>query len=76
MITSTLLRHGVEYVGEMLPAIQKWLDENDYHSVEQLKGSMSYRQLPRLGQFGTGKLHESNRVVYRGGALDGSDGGS
>jgi dihydroorotate dehydrogenase (fumarate) len=49
MITSTLLRHGVEYVGEMLPAIQKWLDENGYHSMEQLKGSMSYGNCPDSG---------------------------
>ena len=49
MITSTLLRHGVEYVGEMLPAIQNWLDEHDYESVEQLKGSMSYGNCPDAG---------------------------
>jgi len=29
-------------VGEMLKAIQNWLDVNGYESVEQLKGSMSY----------------------------------
>jgi dihydroorotate dehydrogenase (fumarate) len=51
MITSTLLRHGVEYVGEMLKAIQNWLDEKEYESVEQLKGSMSYGNSPDSGQF-------------------------
>ncbi|MEX2306234.1 MAG: dihydroorotate dehydrogenase-like protein [Pirellulales bacterium] len=49
MITSTLLRHGVEYVGEMLKAIQDWLDANEYESVEQLKGSMSYGNCPDSG---------------------------
>jgi dihydroorotate dehydrogenase (fumarate) len=49
MITSTLLRHGVEYVGEMIPAIQKWLDEHEYESVEQMKGSMSYGNCPDSG---------------------------
>ncbi len=49
MITSTLLRHGAEYVGEMLRAIQNWLDEHDYESVEQLKGSMSYGNCPDAG---------------------------
>jgi dihydroorotate dehydrogenase (fumarate) len=49
MITSTLLRHGIEYVGEMLTAIQKWLDEHEYESVEQLKGSMSYGNCPDSG---------------------------
>lgn len=51
MITSTLLRHGVEYVPEMLKAIQTWLDENEYESVEQLKGSMSYVNSPDSGQY-------------------------
>jgi dihydroorotate dehydrogenase (fumarate) len=49
MMTSTLLRHGVEYVSEMLAAIQNWLDEHEYESVEQLKGSMSYGNCPDAG---------------------------
>jgi dihydroorotate dehydrogenase (fumarate) len=49
MITSTLLRHGVEYVDEMLKAIQTWLDEHEYESVEQLQGSMSYGNCPDSG---------------------------
>jgi dihydroorotate dehydrogenase (fumarate) len=51
MITSTLLRHGVQYVAEMLKAIQAWLDEKGYESVEQLKGSMSYGNSPDSGNF-------------------------
>jgi dihydroorotate dehydrogenase (fumarate) len=51
MITSTLLRHGVEYVSEMLNAIQSWLDAKEYESVEQLKGSMSYCNCPDAGNF-------------------------
>jgi dihydroorotate dehydrogenase (fumarate) len=42
LVTSTLLRHGVEYVKEMLRTIQEWLDANEYESVAQMKGSMSY----------------------------------
>ena len=49
MITSTLLRHGVAYVSEMLAAVQKWLDDHEYESVEQLKGSMSYGNCPDSG---------------------------
>jgi dihydroorotate dehydrogenase (fumarate) len=51
LITSTLLRHGVEYVTEMIKAIQSWLDEREYESVEQLKGSMSYGNCPDSGQY-------------------------
>jgi dihydroorotate dehydrogenase (fumarate) len=49
LIASTLLRHGVEYVSEMLRAIQEWLDAHEYESVEQLKGSMSYGNAPDAG---------------------------
>jgi dihydroorotate dehydrogenase (fumarate) len=51
LITSTLLRHGVEYVTEMIKAVQSWLDEREYESVEQLKGSMSYGNCPDSGQY-------------------------
>jgi dihydroorotate dehydrogenase (fumarate) len=49
MLTTTLLRHGVDYVSQMLKAIQDWLDANEYESVEQLKGSMSYGNCPDSG---------------------------
>jgi dihydroorotate dehydrogenase (fumarate) len=42
MLTSSLLKHGVDYVAELLDHVQNWLDTNGYDSVEQLKGSMSY----------------------------------
>jgi dihydroorotate dehydrogenase (fumarate) len=51
MITSTLLRHGVEYVSEMLKAMQDWLDAKEYESVEQLKGSMSYGNCSDSGNY-------------------------
>jgi dihydroorotate dehydrogenase (fumarate) len=50
MITSTLLRHGIEYAAEMIAAIKAWLDDRGYESVEQLKGSMSYANCPNSGE--------------------------
>jgi dihydroorotate dehydrogenase (fumarate) len=41
MMASVLLQRGVGYVGQMLEELQSWLEENEYESVEQLKGSMS-----------------------------------
>jgi dihydroorotate dehydrogenase (fumarate) len=49
MVTSTLLRHGPEYAGEMIKAVEEWLDTRGYDSVEQLKGSMSYGNCPDAG---------------------------
>jgi dihydroorotate dehydrogenase (fumarate) len=49
MLTSSLLKHGVDYVAELLDHVQNWLDTNGYDSVEQLKGSMSYGNCPDSG---------------------------
>jgi dihydroorotate dehydrogenase (fumarate) len=51
MMTSALLKHGADYVGEMVEGIQTWLDVNGYESVDQLKGSMSYGNSPDSGQW-------------------------
>ena len=41
-LCSTLLQHGPGRLGDLLVAIEQWLDENEYESVEQMKGSLSY----------------------------------
>jgi len=50
MLASALLKHGVDYVSELVQQVQNWLDVNGYDSVEQLKGSMSYGNCPDSGQ--------------------------
>jgi dihydroorotate dehydrogenase (fumarate) len=42
MVTSVLLRHGAERVGGIETELRAWLDEHDYHSVAQVRGSMSH----------------------------------
>jgi dihydroorotate dehydrogenase (fumarate) len=49
MLTSSLLKHGVDYVADLLDHVQNWLDMHGYESVEQLKGSMSYGNCPDSG---------------------------
>ena len=41
MMASNLLRGGVGQVELMLDDMQQWLDEHEYESIEQMKGSMS-----------------------------------
>ena len=41
MMASALLRNGPGLVSAMLLEMREWLDEHDYESVEQMKGSMS-----------------------------------
>jgi isopentenyl diphosphate isomerase/L-lactate dehydrogenase-like FMN-dependent dehydrogenase len=40
-MASVLLQRGPGYLKQMLEELQSWLEEKDYESVEQLKGSMS-----------------------------------
>ncbi len=46
MTTSALLQHGPERITVMLDWIRNWMAARDYASVEQLKGSVSRRNVP------------------------------
>ncbi|MDG3006457.1 dihydroorotate dehydrogenase-like protein [Paludisphaera mucosa] len=46
MTTSALLQSGPTLVGDILLGLRSWLDENEYESIEQMKGSMSQRNIP------------------------------
>ena len=41
MMASALFRHGPEHLGVVLEGMTTWMDEHEYASVEQLKGSVS-----------------------------------
>lgn len=41
MSTSAVLRHGIPYYGKLLRDLSAWMQEHEYNSVEQMKGSMS-----------------------------------
>ncbi len=41
MMASALFKHGPEHVTTVLDGIRTWLDEHEYESVEQAKGSVS-----------------------------------
>lgn len=42
-LCSTLLVHGPQRLTEIRQAVDEWLDEHEYESVQQLKGSVSRR---------------------------------
>ena len=46
MMASILIMQGPGYVAELLGRVNTWLEENEYESVEQLKGSMSHKNCP------------------------------
>jgi dihydroorotate dehydrogenase (fumarate) len=48
-MASALLRHGPGRLTEVLAGLTRWMEEREYQSVAQMKGSMSQRNLPDPG---------------------------
>jgi len=46
MMASALFKHGPEHVRTVVDGIRTWLDEHEYASVEQAKGSVSQAACP------------------------------
>jgi dihydroorotate dehydrogenase (fumarate) len=51
MIASSLLRQGPAHVATLVRGVEKWMNERDYDSVEQLKGSLSQQACPDPAAF-------------------------
>jgi dihydroorotate dehydrogenase (fumarate) len=51
MMASALLRGGAEHITRMLEDMTSWLQEHDYESIEQMKGSMSIGTAPNPEAF-------------------------
>jgi dihydroorotate dehydrogenase (fumarate) len=45
MTTSALLRHGIDYLGELVHGLEQMMSEKGYESVAQAKGRMSHRKV-------------------------------
>ncbi len=46
MMCSALLQHGIGHIKEVLDGLQTWVTQQDYQSLEQLRGSMSHEHCP------------------------------
>jgi dihydroorotate dehydrogenase (fumarate) len=51
MLCSVLLRRGIEHIRVMEREMREWMEEHEYESVEQLKGSMSQKNCPDPSAF-------------------------
>ena len=51
MVASALLIHGPGWIESAVDGLTQWMTEHEYTSVEQLKGSMSWRGAPNPGAF-------------------------
>lgn len=41
LVTSELLLHGINRIPETLAEVSSWMEDNEYESIQQMKGSMS-----------------------------------
>ncbi|HTZ46000.1 MAG TPA: dihydroorotate dehydrogenase-like protein [Verrucomicrobiae bacterium] len=53
-MTSALLRNGVHHAAHVLTELDRWLEEHEYNSVQQMCGSMSQGSVPDPGAFERG----------------------
>jgi dihydroorotate dehydrogenase (fumarate) len=51
MLASALFRHGPDHIRTLLDGIRSWLEEKEYVSVTQMKGSLSQKNCPDPGAF-------------------------
>ena len=51
MLCSALLRHGIPYITALETDLGRWMEQHDYQSVTQLKGSFSQKNCPDPAAF-------------------------
>lgn len=51
MTASALLHNGIDHAQDLLTGFQSWLEEHEYDSVEQMKGSMSQQAVAEPAAF-------------------------
>ncbi len=51
MLCSVLLRRGIKHIAVIEREMREWMEEHEYESIEQLKGSMSQKNCPDPGAF-------------------------
>src|SRR6056297_1810962 len=45
-VVSTLYKNGIDYIGQMLQDIEKWMDENNFKEINDFKGKLAKSQIP------------------------------
>jgi dihydroorotate dehydrogenase (fumarate) len=51
MMTSALLRHGIDYLAKVEEDIIDWMEEHEYESILQMRGSMSSQSVAEPAAF-------------------------
>jgi dihydroorotate dehydrogenase (fumarate) len=51
MMTSALLQKGVRHASSVIAELVRWMEEHQYASIQQMRGSISYRSAPDPAAF-------------------------
>lgn len=51
MMTSALFRNGIPHAAAVLQEIKQWMEEHEYESIRQMRGSMSQRSVANPAAF-------------------------
>ena len=54
MMTSALHIHGIEYLATVHADLVRWMEEHEYESIRQMRGSLSRRSVPDTSPFDRG----------------------
>lgn len=51
MVCAVLFQNGIGKITQILEGVRKWMEEHEYESVEQMKGSMSHKSVAEPAAF-------------------------
>jgi dihydroorotate dehydrogenase (fumarate) len=51
MMTSALLKNGIEHLGKVRADLLRWMEEHEYESIRQMQGSMSQKSVAEPAAF-------------------------
>ncbi|MDP3773193.1 MAG: hypothetical protein Q8Q85_02905, partial [Gemmatimonadales bacterium] len=54
MLTSALLKHGIEHLRVVRRDVVEWMEAHEYESVAQMRGSMSQQAIANPGAYERG----------------------
>lgn len=51
MMLSAILKFGIGHIADVTTRLKVWMEQHEYESLEQMRGSMSYMNVPDPGKF-------------------------
>jgi dihydroorotate dehydrogenase (fumarate) len=51
MMTSALLKFGIDHTTDLIDGIRNWMEEKEYESIQQMQGSMSQKAVDQPAAF-------------------------